>query len=111
MRVVAVAAGFFSPVRLHTVGIVADAIGVTPRHLQRAFMDSGLTPRQFILDQRLAEAARLLSRSRGAEAERIIDIAFSVGFNDASHFTRAFVQKFGCAPSVYRGNAGRTEAG
>lgn len=85
-----------------TVTIVANAIGVTPRHLQRAFMDSGVTPRQFILDRRLAEAARLLSRSNGAEAERIIDIAFSVGFNDASHFTRAFVQKFGCAPSVFR---------
>lgn len=85
-----------------SVSMVADAVGVTPRHLQRAFMESGITPRQFMLDQRLAEAGRLLARSGGAEAERIIDIAFSVGFNDASHFTRAFVQKFGCAPSKYR---------
>lgn len=90
-----------------TVSVVADAIGVTPRHLQRAFMDSGLTPRQFILDQRLSEAARLLARSTGAEAERIIDIAFSVGFNDASHFTRAFVQKYGCAPRQYRATSGK----
>jgi AraC family transcriptional activator of tynA and feaB len=83
---------------------VAEAVGVTPRHLQRAFMDSGQTPRQFILDQRLIEAARLLSRSGGVQPGRIIDIAFSLGFNDASHFTRAFAQKFGCSPSHYRVN-------
>ena len=88
-----------------SVSTVASAVGVTPRHLQRAFMESGITPRQFLLDQRLAEAARLLARSSGAEAERIIDIAFSVGFNDASHFTRSFVQKFGCSPSKYRTSA------
>ena len=87
--------------------VVADAIGATPRHLQRAFLDTGTTPRHFILDQRLAESGRLLARSSGAEPERIIDIAFSVGFNDASHFTRAFVRKFGCAPSAYRANSRR----
>lgn len=81
---------------------VADAVGVTPRHVQRAFMESGQTPRQFILDQRLLEAARMLSRSGGSQPDRIIDIAFSLGFNDASHFTRAFAQKFGCSPSQYR---------
>lgn len=82
---------------------VAEAVGVTSRHLQRAFMESGQTPRQFILDQRLLEAARLLSRNGGVRPDRIIDIAFSLGFNDASHFTRAFAQKFGCSPSSYRG--------
>lgn len=84
-----------------TVGMVAGAVGVTSRHLQRAFMDTGVTPRQFILDERLIEAARHL-QDKGPDSERIIDIAFSVGFNDASHFTRAFVQKFGCSPSSYR---------
>lgn len=84
-----------------TVGMVAAAVGVTSRHLQRAFMDTGVTPRQFILDERLVEAARLLQDKR-PDSERIIDIAFSVGFNDASHFTRAFVHKFGCSPSAYR---------
>lgn len=85
-----------------SVSKVAEAIGVTPRHLQRAFMESGHTPRQFILDQRLQEAARLLARGGMAQTDRIIDIAFSLGFNDASHFTRAFAQKFGCSPSSYR---------
>ena len=85
-----------------TVGKVAGCVGVSARHMQRAFMESGQTPRQYILDQRLIEAARLLARSGGVKADRVIDIAFSVGFNDASHFTRAFVHKFGCSPSSYR---------
>ncbi|MFC4254657.1 helix-turn-helix domain-containing protein [Altererythrobacter xixiisoli] len=83
-----------------TVCAVADTLGVTPRHLQRAFLDAGISPRQFILEERLAEAARLLSVSR--DDTRILDIAFSVGFNDASHFTKSFNQKFGCSPRVYR---------
>lgn len=84
-----------------TVGMVAAAVGVTPRHLQRAFMGAAGTPRQFILNERLVEAARML-QGKVPESDRIIDIAFSVGFNDASHFTRSFVQKFGCSPSSYR---------
>ena len=87
-----------------TVAGVADAIGVTPRHLQRAFLDAGLSPRQFILEERLKEAARLLLK--GGEGARVLDIAFSVGFNDASHFSKAFATRFGCSPRAFR--AGRT---
>jgi len=86
-----------------TVAAVADAIGVTPRHLQRAFLDAGLSPRQFILEERLKEAARLLLQ--GGERARVLDIALSVGFNDASHFSKAFATKFGCSPRTFR--AGR----
>lgn len=85
-----------------SVGKVAAAVGITARHLQRAFLDSGQSPRQFIMDQRLSEAARLLGRVKGAHSDRIIDVAFALGFNDASHFTRAFANKFGCSPSTYR---------
>jgi AraC-like DNA-binding protein len=85
-----------------SVALAAEALGVTTRHLQRAFMEAGVTPRQFILEQRLSEAASMLLRCNGAEADRIIDIAFTVGFNDASHFTRSFVQKYGCSPRIFR---------
>ncbi len=86
-----------------TVSAVADAVGVTSRHLQRAFLDTGTTPRQFILDERLNEAARLLLQAGGQT--RVLDVAFSVGFNDASHFSKAFASKFGCSPRVFRENA------
>ncbi|MCJ1962175.1 AraC family transcriptional regulator [Novosphingobium mangrovi (ex Hu et al. 2023)] len=88
-----------------SVGGVAKALGVSTRHLQRAFLDSGTSPREFILQQRLAEAARLLRRNQGAQRQRITDIAFSLGFGDASHFTRAFTRHFGTPPSAYRADA------
>ena len=86
-----------------TVAGVADALGVTPRHLQRAFLDAGISPRQFILDERLGEAARLLLRA--GEKGRVLEIALSVGFNDASHFSKAFAAKFGCPPRAFRAAA------
>lgn len=87
-----------------TVAGVADALGITPRHLQRAFLDTGKSPRQYILEQRLDEAARMLLHGGGPT--RVLDIAFSVGFNDASHFSKAFANKFGCSPSAFREKAG-----
>lgn len=87
-----------------TVACVAEALGITTRHLQRAFLDTGTTPRQYILEQRLDEAARMLLQ--GGETGRVLDIAFSVGFNDASHFSKAFASRFGCSPSTFREKAG-----
>jgi AraC-like DNA-binding protein len=49
-------------------------------------------------------ASRLLADSRQADWT-ITDIAFSVGFKDASHFTRAFKNTHGCCPREYRHTA------
>ena len=49
-------------------------------------------------------ASRLLADSRQAD-RTITDIAFSVGFKDASHFTRAFKNTHGCCPREYRRTA------
>ncbi|RKF19217.1 helix-turn-helix domain-containing protein [Altericroceibacterium spongiae] len=81
---------------------VADNIGVSMRQLQRSFASCGKTPRQFILDQRLELAAKKILGSSDNGQARITDIAFDTGFNDVSHFSRAFSRRFGCAPRVYR---------
>jgi AraC-like DNA-binding protein len=47
---------------------------------------------------RLTEAARLL----GESSANISEIAFAVGFQNLSHFGRAFREKFGVSPSDYR---------
>lgn len=47
---------------------------------------------------RLTEAARLLREDRG----NVSEIGFAVGFQNASHFGRAFREKFGKSPSDYR---------
>jgi len=63
------------------------------RHLKRL---TGLTPVQYLLEVRLAEARRLLE-------ERICDsvaqVAARVGYDDARSFSRSFRQRFGKLPS------------
>lgn len=85
-----------------SVANIAAAIGVSERGLQRAFVEAGKTPSQFILEQRLDRAAAFLSGPHDLRAGSILDIAFSVGFNDASHFSRSFSRRFGVSPREYR---------
>ena len=46
-------------------------------------------------------AARLLA-DPGRAGRRVTDIAYAVGFKDASHFTRAFKSRYGVSPREYR---------
>lgn len=85
-----------------SVHAVADQIGVSMRQLQRAFLLDGTSPRQFIANARLDEAAKKLVLSSERGPARIIDIALDVGFNDVSHFSRSFRYRFGCSPSQFR---------
>lgn len=89
-----------------TVAQIASRLSVSQRQLQRAFLAHGTPPRQYILEQRLKLAASLIADSRTASETRLTDIAFSIGFNDMSHFSRAFTRHFGCSPSAYRKRLG-----
>jgi AraC family transcriptional activator of tynA and feaB len=86
-----------------SIASVATALGVGQRRLQRAFIEAGETPSQFILSQRHDRAARELSRAQGCSRGSILDVAFSVGFNDASHFSRSFARRYGVSPRSYKG--------
>jgi AraC-like DNA-binding protein len=81
---------------------VADALGVSLRYLQLLFQREGTSPFRLIQEQRLERAAQLLTDPRHA-GRAITDIAFGVGFKDASHFTRAFKNRYGIGPRDYRG--------
>ncbi|MFD5228692.1 helix-turn-helix domain-containing protein [Streptomyces qaidamensis] len=54
-----------------------------------------------VQEQRLERAARLLTGPRHAR-RTITDIAFGLGFKDASHFTRAFKNHYRTGPRDYR---------
>lgn len=56
------------------------------------------TPGRWLLGKRLDYAANLLLRN----FSNISQVAFESGFEDHSHFSRAFKEKFGLAPSQYR---------
>lgn len=81
--------------------MVADTLGVSLRYLQVLFRVEGTSPSRSIQEQRLERAARLLKDPRHAR-RTITDIAFGVGFKDASHFTRAFKNHYGTGPRAYR---------
>lgn len=83
---------------------IADGLGISTRHLHRLFEETGQSMGEWMRQRRLERArAELGDPAHGARS--ILDIAFSWGFNDASHFSRSFRAAFGCAPRDYRRKA------
>ena len=80
---------------------------VTPRHVQMLFESEGTTFSQFLLDQRLASARRMLSNPLLA-GRTISTIAYDAGFGDLSHFNRAFRRRYGETPSDVRARSRRS---
>lgn len=91
--------------RLHdsnlTIASIARSIGLSPKQVQRLFERSGMTFTEFVLEQRLLSARRLLSSSNGRHG-KIGTVAYSVGFGDLSYFNRTFRGRFGVTPSEWR---------
>ena len=87
----------------HDLTLVAMAARqhVTPRYVQLLFESEGTTFSEFVLEQRLARAYRMLGDPRYAAAT-IIAIAFAAGFGDVSYFNRAFRRRYGATPSDAR---------
>jgi AraC-like DNA-binding protein len=77
---------------------VAEIAGVTSRTLQRRLARAGLTYSDVLDTVRYEHASRLL---RDTDC-RIIDVAFSSGYTDPAHFTRAFRRISGVAPRQFR---------
>jgi AraC-like DNA-binding protein len=87
------------------VDAVARAVGVTPRHLNRAFAAEQTTVAQYIVARRL-ERARADLMSADLAHFRVADIACRWGFSSQAHFSRLFRARFGCSPSQARTEAG-----
>ena len=58
----------------------------------------GITVRDYILEKRIAVAQELMRDPR----RKLLDIALATGYQDASHFNRAFKNVTGISPSQYR---------
>lgn len=80
---------------------VAEALGVSSRHLSRVFQPSGVTPARHILDRRLAEAHAQLT-DPDSRHRTIAEIAHDWGFASQSHFTRVFRDRYGRTPGEVR---------
>ena len=75
---------------------IAAAIGIGRNRFQKEIKDaSGLSPVELVRSVRLHEAHRLLLEKKLSVSE----IAYAVGFNNLSYFTRCFKSEFGVVPS------------
>ena len=83
---------------------VAARHGITPRYLHRLFERAGLTCSQFVLQERLARARRMLRDPCFAHLG-VSTIAYEVGFADLSYFNRTFRRRYGMTPREARRQA------
>ncbi len=81
------------------VGVLADRVGVSDRHLRRLFVGVlGASPVQVAATRRLLFARQLLDQTRLG----MTDIALAAGYGSVRRFNAAFRDAFGMAPREMR---------
>jgi len=89
-----------------TMGEIAGAIGVSRFHLSRVFRSStGFSMHGYRNQLRLRAALERIADSQA----RLPALASELGFSSHSHFTAAFRESFGVAPSKLRGRVTRAK--
>jgi len=83
---------------------LADHMKMSVRTVHKRFEQADVTFRQWLLEQRLEACRRTLTDPR-CRTMTVAQIAFGTGFNDLSHFTKAFNARFGAPPGQYRRQA------
>lgn len=91
-----IAANLSRPVSLTEIATIAD---MSAYHFARLFKVSiGLSPHQYVLNQRIESAKQLLLSGE----DSVIDVALACGFNDPSSFSKTFRKATGVTPTQYR---------
>jgi AraC family transcriptional regulator len=79
--------------------VLAQMASLSEYHFLRAFKaEMGLSPHQYIIDQRIQAAKRLLKKTRSD----IAGVAHQCGFASHQHLAAAFKRAVGKTPSSYR---------
>lgn len=80
---------------------IARAVNLHPNYAMALFKKAfGTTLMDYVTHHRVSHAQRLLATTD----EKIVEIAFSSGFNSLSRFNEAFRRACGCTPRTYRAN-------
>jgi AraC-like DNA-binding protein len=79
------------------VGVFGKQVGLSRSQFYRKVSSiTGLSPNDFIKEFRLEKALSLIEKQQGNVAQ----IAFGVGFNSPSYFSKCFQKRFGVLPSI-----------
>ena len=82
-----------------SLNVLAAMLGMSPYYFERLFKQSvGYTPHQYILRCRIEKAKQLLQTTQLP----IMEIAFQVGYNNQSHFSKLFRKLTGMTPRTFR---------
>jgi AraC family transcriptional regulator, melibiose operon regulatory protein len=78
---------------------ISRAVGLHPNYAMNLFKKAfGTTLIDYLTHHRVSHAQRLLATTD----DKIVDVAFSSGFNSISRFNEAFRRACGCSPREYR---------
>lgn len=80
---------------------VARGVGLSTRYINKLFEDDSSSLGRYIWQRRLERCASRLRDLTWANAS-ISTVALEHGFNDLSHFSRSFRERFGLSPREYR---------
>ena len=77
---------------------VSELCGMSPFRFSRTFRETyDITFQDYVVRYRILESCRLLKNPN----TNITDVAYAIGFNDASYFSRTFRRYVGISPSDY----------
>ena len=76
--------------------VVAAAVGLSTRYINMLFQEENTSLMRYVLQCRLK---RCYDDLINANYQRVSDVAYKWGFNDVSHFSRAFKQTFDLSPT------------
>ena len=90
----------------YNVEKMSEDVGVSRAQLHRKMKEmTGISTSEFIRNIRLEQAARLIKEGK----INITQIAYSVGFNNQTHFSTVFKKHYGMTPSEYAGSEKQIE--
>lgn len=81
-------------------GTIAAGLGLSERYVHSLFAADTTTPSNYILAERLEQAATRLARFE--VRTQVTNVALDLGFNDLSYFSRTFRKRFGVSPRQWQ---------
>jgi signal transduction histidine kinase/ligand-binding sensor domain-containing protein/DNA-binding response OmpR family regulator len=85
---------------------LTEDVGISRAQLHRKMKEiAGISTGEFIRNLRLEQAARLIRENK----INVTQVAYSVGFNNQTHFSTVFKKHFGLSPSEYAEKKGQQQ--